>query len=86
MNVVTLPDILIFTLNVFFKILKLLGVHKYDEEVYDEVMEVFDALPLAATINYMFCVHGGISPKLVNIKEINSIDRFVEVPSIGPMW
>jgi serine/threonine-protein phosphatase 2B catalytic subunit len=68
----------------FIKLCK--GVHKYGEEVYDEVMEVFDALPLAATINYMFCVHGGISPKLVNIQEINSIDRFVEVPSVGPMW
>lgn len=33
--------------------------------------------------NKYFCVHGGVSNKLKDISEINSIDRFTEVPSTG---
>ena len=41
------------------------GEIKYDIEIYNRVMESFDALPLACVINEKFLsVHGGISPKL----------------------
>jgi serine/threonine-protein phosphatase PP1 catalytic subunit len=37
---------------------------------------VFEVLPLAASIgNAIFCVHGGLSPNLRNIEEINKISR-----------
>jgi serine/threonine-protein phosphatase 2B catalytic subunit len=57
---------------------------KFDEEVYNMIMEVFDALPLAAVVNKKyFAVHGGISPDLKKIEMINNIDRFKEPPTEG---
>jgi serine/threonine-protein phosphatase 2B catalytic subunit len=40
----------------------------YDLETYDLVMELFDNLPLVAIVNGLYmCVHGGISPDLMDI-------------------
>lgn len=56
---------------------------KYDDLFYKSSLEAFKALPIAAVImNKMFCVHGGISPQIEKIQEINSINRFTE-PSPG---
>lgn len=60
---------------------------KYDEEVYNLIMEVFDAMPLAAIVNKKyFAVHGGISPDLKKIEMIENIDRFKEPPTEGMFW
>jgi len=57
---------------------------KYDEEVYNKLMDAFDALPLMAIINNKFqAVHGGISPSCLNLKMITEIDRFKEIPKYG---
>ena len=59
---------------------------KYDLEVYDRFMEAFDALPLACIINEKFlAVHGGISPDLSIIGDLNKLNRFSETPKNGPM-
>jgi diadenosine tetraphosphatase ApaH/serine/threonine PP2A family protein phosphatase len=35
-------------------------------------MDAFDALPLACIVNEKyFCVHGGISPKAIEVDKIN---------------
>lgn len=48
--------------------------YKYTSDVYDAVMQAFDALPLAAVVNnQFFCAHGGISPHLKLLKDINSV-------------
>ena len=58
----------------------------YDIEVYDLFMEVFDALPVAAKVNdEYFCMHGGISPEISRIEDINRYNRFAEIPLEGVM-
>ncbi|EGD78847.1 serine/threonine-protein phosphatase [Salpingoeca rosetta] len=60
--------------------------YKCEEEVYEECMDCFDALPLAAIMNeQFFCVHGGISPELMLVEDIDKIDRFMEPEESGPM-
>ena len=43
-------------------------LEKFDEPLYELIMECFDAMPLACVINSRFLViHGGLSPHLRNI-------------------
>jgi len=46
-----------------------LGLAKYDQEVYDTIMDLFDNLPIAAIINNKFlCIHGGISTEIASVR------------------
>ena len=46
-------------------------LNKYDIEVYDQFNEAFDLMPIAAIVrNDYFCMHGGISPHLNQVKFI----------------
>ncbi|KAM0682697.1 35-cyclic-nucleotide phosphodiesterase (PDEase) (35-CNP) [Mitosporidium daphniae] len=57
---------------------------KYSHLLYTKLLEIFNALPLCAVVNnQLFCVHGGISPSLKTLKDIDKIDRFQEPPSSG---
>ena len=48
--------------------------------------EIFDYLPIGAIINKkIFCIHGGLSPTIDTIDEIQNIDRKQEVPHDGAM-
>lgn len=59
-------------------------IYKYDESMYNFFVQSFYSLPLAAVIsNSIYCAHGGISPNIDFIKEINTIDRFREPPFSG---
>ena len=55
-------------------------------EIYRAFCLSFNYLPIAAVLNEQyFCVHGGISPELEYIEDVNTKipDRFKEVPSSG---
>lgn len=52
--------------------------------VWKACNKVFTLLPLAAIIDKkIFCVHGGISPKLTDIREINTIKKGTKIPDSG---
>lgn len=41
------------------------------------MMEAFDSLPIAAVLNKrLFVVHGGISPSVQKISDINQMNRY----------
>jgi serine/threonine-protein phosphatase 2B catalytic subunit len=57
---------------------------KYDLEFYDKVMESFDTIPVGCLVNKRFlAVHGGLSPELETLSDINGINRFSEPPKAG---
>jgi serine/threonine-protein phosphatase 2B catalytic subunit len=50
------------------------GLHKYSERVYDGCTQSFNSLPVAALLDgKFFCVHGGISPELNTISDIDRV-------------
>ncbi|TFY68094.1 hypothetical protein EVG20_g3697 [Dentipellis fragilis] len=59
-------------------------IHKYSERVYDACINSFCALPVCALLDgKFFCVHGGISPELNTLADIERMDRFQEPASFG---
>ena len=59
-------------------------LYKYDQDIYDMVMDSFDNFPLACIVNGRFiAVHGGISPELQNVEDLNLINRYKEPPKQG---
>lgn len=52
--------------------------YKYTEKLYESFLDAFSYLPIAAVVNSTsFCIHGGISPHLDNIKKIT---KFIQRP------
>lgn len=59
-------------------------LEKFDKEVYNLIMDSFDTMPLIAIVNgQYFCVHGGISPLIKTLDDINHVNRFQEIPADG---
>lgn len=59
-------------------------IAKYDNTTYKRFVKSFEHLPLAAVIqNMAFCAHGGISPHIKKLSDVNRINRFCEVPYSG---
>ena len=57
---------------------------RYNLNLYSSFLNLFNFLPVAAIIDEkIFCVHGGLSPDLKNIKDISEISRPTEIPEAG---
>eukprot|EP00755_Sulcionema_specki_P022767 Sspe_Gene.77304::Locus_48290_Transcript_1_1_Confidence_1.000_Length_3039::g.77304::m.77304 len=56
-------------------------LHKYSEEIYDMMVNLFNVMPLCSLVNNeMFVVHGGLPRYDLSIKELEHINRFREIP------
>lgn len=62
-------------------------IRKYgNANVWNHFMDLFDYMPLTALIeNQIFCLHGGLSPRIEKLDHIRQLNRFTEVPHEGPM-
>ena len=50
------------------------GTRKYSMAIYLACIESFNALPVAAVLDRrFFCVHGGISPELNSLADIDKV-------------
>ena len=55
------------------------------EQVWEEINNVFDALPLAAVVDKkIFCIHGGIAESLNNRANIFGEINKIRCPLRGP--
>ena len=62
-------------------------LYKYDQDIYDLLMDSFDVYPISCLINGKFlALHGGISPEVVTLEDLKKIDRVREPPKLGPLW
>ncbi|CAF1109620.1 unnamed protein product [Rotaria sordida] len=54
--------------------------------LYKAFMQAFDTLPVCALIDSNFlCMHGGLSPDIRTLSDIENLDRFIETPHSGPL-
>eukprot|EP00756_Hemistasia_phaeocysticola_P001768 Hpha_TRINITY_DN11231_c0_g1::TRINITY_DN11231_c0_g1_i1::g.167530::m.167530/K06269/PPP1C; serine/threonine-protein phosphatase PP1 catalytic subunit len=57
---------------------------RFSIRTWRQINAAFDCLPLAATIDdKIFCVHGGLSPDLTDLKQIAEVKRPLRVPDQG---
>ena len=57
---------------------------RYDKRMWKLFSETFNYLPVAAIIEgKIFCIHGGLSPKLNSLEQIQRIQRPTEIPDEG---
>lgn len=57
---------------------------RYNIKIWKTFTDVFNCLPLAAIVeNTIFCMHGGLSPDLLDPRDLNKFDRPMDIPNKG---
>ena len=59
---------------------------RYSVDLWEQFMRAFDYMPICAVIGErIICMHGGLSPHLKKIEDINKIQRPTDIPNLGLM-
>ena len=67
-------------LNGFYDICR----RRYTVKIWKEFNLMFNWLPFSAIIeDKIFCVHGGLSPYLKSIEQLDDIQRPIDIPNSG---
>lgn len=54
------------------------------QKIWKSFIDMFNTLPIAATINdKIFCIHGGLSPDLQDLSQIEDLKRPTDIPDKG---
>ena len=64
-------------------------IYRFNNEIYHEFMRAFAELPIAAIVNQsVMCVHGGISPKINKLEELEDLlkDSHIEGEIADLLW
>lgn len=57
---------------------------RHNKKIWKNLIDTFDCLPIAAIVSgKIFCVHGGLSPDLLNMDDIRDIPRPTDIPDSG---
>lgn len=60
------------------------GKRRYSSKLWRTFTDCFNCLPIAATVDgKIFCAHGGLSPELFDLEQINRVARPTDVPDTG---
>lgn len=75
-----------FTMNVsYIKIKK--GKRRYSVKLWRSFTDLFNWLPVAGLIDdKILCMHGGLSPDLKNINDIDILQRPADIPDSGKIF
>ena len=61
-----------------------LGKNRYSAKLWKSFVDCFNCMPVAALIeDKILCMHGGLSPDLTTVEQINGIIRPTDVPYTG---
>ncbi|KAJ9491540.1 hypothetical protein VN97_g1721 [Penicillium thymicola] len=57
---------------------------RHNKKIWKYFIDTFNCLPIAAIVSgKIFCVHGGLSPDLLNMDDIRDIARPTDIPDYG---
>jgi hypothetical protein len=77
-----LPGYMVFTKNVI--VFLFLGKSRYNMKLWKSFVDCFNCMPVAALIeDKILCMHGGLSPELTSVNQINEIVRPTDIPDTG---
>jgi len=60
------------------------GKRKFTLKLWKNFIDTFNSMPISAIIEeQILCMHGGISPELLKIKKLLTLNRPTDIPSQG---
>jgi hypothetical protein len=81
-SLLQLPESMVFMKNVIFPLIS--GKNRYNIKLWKSFIDCFNCMPVAALIeDKILCMHGGLSPDLTSVSQINEIVRPTDIPDTG---